>query len=220
VAEAARPVWAADRVLRGGADGVVPWKLLVLVLGFGAAYGVVLGSFGGIGPDRGWQMGYSAAKVPLLLLLTFGLGLPSFFVVHALLGLSRDFPEAVAALLKTQAALTVVLASLAPVTALWYLSVPDYPSAILFNAGVFGVASLAGQVVLRRAYRPLIARDARHRGLLRVWLSLYAFIGIQSAWLLRPFVGNPDMATTFFRADAWGNAYEALWSILRQALGG
>ncbi len=211
---------AADGVLRGRAWPSSSWALLLLVLGFGAAYGLTLGAFGGVSPDRWWQMGYSAVKVPALLLLTFALGLPSFFVVHALLGLSRDFSEAVRALLRTQAALTVVLASLGPVTAVWYLSVPDYQSAILFNAAVFGVSSLAGQVVLRRAYRPLIARDARHRKLLVVWLGIYAFVGIQMGWLLRPFIGNPDLPTRFFRPDAWGNAYEALWSALRSVVGG
>ncbi|MEM1445353.1 MAG: hypothetical protein AAGF84_04810 [Planctomycetota bacterium] len=217
---AALPIRAADAVLRGRAWPNSTRALLLLVIGFGIAYGLVLGSYGGVSPDRWWQMGYSAAKVPMLLLLTFALGLPSFFVVHALLGLSRDFPEAVAALLKTQAALTVVLASLGPVTAVWYLSVPSYPLAILFNAGVFGVASLTGQVVLRRAYRPLVQRDPRHRRLLFVWLGIYAFVGVQMAWLLRPFVGNPDLPTRFFRPDAWGNAYEALWSIVMRAVGG
>lgn len=187
-----------------------------LVLVFGVMYGLTLGAYGGITPDRWEQMAYSAVKVPALLLLTFALGLPSFFVVHALLGLAGDFPEAVRALLRTQAALTVVLASLAPVTAVWYASVPageaGYEGAKLFNAGMFGVASLAGQAVLRRAYRPLIERDARHRWLLGLWLGIYAFVGVQMAWLLRPFIGDPDLPTRFFRPDAWGNAYEALWS--------
>ncbi|MEO0514820.1 MAG: hypothetical protein AAF086_05940 [Planctomycetota bacterium] len=220
---AAWPVRASDAVLRGHAWPRSRWALLALVLGFGGMYGLVLGSYGGVSPERWWQMGYSAAKVPMLLLLTFGLGLPSFFVVHGLLGLSRDFPEAVAALLKTQAAVTVVLASLGPVTAVWYLGAADrdagYASAKLFNALMFGVASVAGQVVLRRAYRPLIARDARHRWLLGLWLGIYAFVGVQMAWLLRPFIGDPSLPTRFFRPDAWGNAYEALWSALMAALG-
>lgn len=27
------------------------------------------------------------------------------------------------------------------------------------------------------------------------------------AWVLRPFVGTGGLATTFFRADSWDNAY-------------
>jgi hypothetical protein len=38
------------------------------------------------------------------------------------------------------------------------------------------VASLAAQGLLRRHYRPLIARDPRHRLLLRGWAGLHAFV--------------------------------------------
>ena len=38
-------------------------------------------------------------------------------------------------------------------------------------------------------------------------LLLYQFVSIQFAWSLRPFIGSPDFATTFFREDSWTNAY-------------
>jgi len=56
----------------------------------------------------------------------------------------------------------------------------------------------------------------RHRILLRLWLVIYAFVGIQMGWLLRPFIGDPDIPITFFRPNAWGNAYvtvlQRIWS--------
>ena len=65
-----------------------------------------------------------------------------------------DFARVVAALLATQAGLTVILASLAPFTAFWYVSGSDYQPAILFNGLMFAVASLSAQWLLRREYRP------------------------------------------------------------------
>ncbi len=162
---------------------------------------------------------YAAVKVPLLLLATFGLGLPSFFVIHSLLGLRDDFSTAVRALLATQAGLTLVLLSFAPFTALVYASGMPYEWALLWNTAVFGLASASAQLLLRRYYRPLIQRNPKHRLMLRVWLGLYAFIGIQMGWLLRPFIGAPDTPTTFFRSGAWGNAYEQLWNIWVAAIG-
>jgi hypothetical protein len=128
-----------------------------------------------------------------------------------LTGLAGDFPRVLRALLATQAGLTVVLASLAPFTLLFYVSTTNYDAAILFNAGMFAVASLSGQRLLTRFYAPLIARDARHRTMARVWILLYAFVGIQMGWVLRPFIGDPDKPTTFFREGAWGNAYVEVW---------
>jgi hypothetical protein len=178
-----------------------------VLLAFGAAYGAVMGTFGGFEGDRLLQILYSAIKVPGLLLVTFALSVPSFFVLNSLLGLRDDFRESFAALLATQAGLTVILASFAPFTALWYASSSDYDQALLFNAFMFGAASIAAQWILRARYRPLITRNPRHRIMINGWLILYAFIGIQLAWVLRPFVGSPAAPVRFFREDAWGNAY-------------
>lgn len=189
-------------------------QLALLVVVFGMSYGAVMGSFGGVFGERFWQVSYSAVKVPILLMGTGVLSLPSFFVVNTLFGLRSDFSYSLRALVATQAALTIILASFAPFTALWYASFTNYHGAILFNALMFGGASFAAQWVLRRFYRPLIERDPRHRLLLRVWLVIYAFVGIQMAWVLRPFVGDPRAPTQFFRQDAWGNAYVRLAEII------
>ncbi|WP_224364687.1 hypothetical protein [Hyalangium versicolor] len=184
--------------------------LLTLIVLFGAGYGAAMGSYGGdagFGGARPLQMLYAAVKVPLLLLATFGLSLPSYFVINSLLGLREDLGVAVRALLATQACLTVVLCALSPFTLFWYVSYQGYEEATLFNALTFAAASSSGQMLLRRLYQPLIARDARHRALLRLWLVIYAFVGIQMGWLLRPFIGIPGMPTRFFREDTWSNAY-------------
>jgi hypothetical protein len=195
-----------DELLRGR-DGVPLRRCVGLAVAGGLVYGSVMGSYGGWGGDRLWQVVYSAAKVPLLLLVTFALTLPSFFVLNTLLGLRADFPAVLRGIVAAQAGVAVVLAALAPYTALWYLTSGGYHEAILFNAAMFAVASLAAQAILHRHYRPLIARDRRHRRLLRGWLALYAFVGIQMGWVLRPFIGETDLPTRFFRADTWGNAY-------------
>jgi hypothetical protein len=201
----------ADDVLRGRSRSY-PWALLVLC---GLFYGGVMGSFGG----RPLQAAYSGLKVPLLLLATMGLSLPSYFVANTLMGLRADFAAAVRAIVAGQAALTIVLAALAPLTILWYASSTHYYAAILFNAAMFAVASLAAQVVLARAYRPLTARSPRHRGLLRSWIVIYAFVGIQMGWTLRPFIGSPDQPVQFFRSGDWENAYvivaRMIWATLR-----
>jgi hypothetical protein len=202
----------ADRAAR-----LLGFLLAVLVV-YGLLYGATMGTFGGIRGERWLQVVYSAVKVPLLLLVTFGLSLPSFFVLNTILGVRSDLPQVLRALVATQAVLTTILASLAPFTAFWYASSADYNAALLFNAAMFGLASVAAQWMLRRAYQPLIARNPRHRTLLRAWLVIYAFVGIQMAWVLRPFVGNPRSPTTFFREGAWGNAYVEVARIVGRVL--
>lgn len=198
--------------------GVCRTRMLgLLVIGLGTTYGAAMGLYS-LGHGRELQILFSAVKVPLLLLVTFAISLPSFFVLNTLLGTRDDFREALRAHIQAQASLTLVLVSLAPFTLFWYVTNDQYQQAILFNAGMFGIASLAGQVVLQRLYRPLIERNRRHLILLRAWLFLYAFVGVQMGWVLRPFIGQPGSEVRFFREGAWGNAYIELWRTIERAI--
>ncbi len=178
-----------------------------LMLVFGCVYGMVMGAYHGSGSIRWLQMSYSAIKVPLLLAATFLVSLPSFFVINTLFGVRDDFKQVVRALLATQAGLTIFLASFAPLTVLWYASFENYGAAKMFNLLMFGMASIMAQMLLRKYYQPLIDRHRIHLVLMRAWLVIYAFVGVQMGWVLRPFIGRLDAPTTFFREDAWGNAY-------------
>ena len=141
----------ADDVLRGRPAAVAVGRAVgrsatpvftLMILGFGMFYGGVMGTYGGLAGARSWQLVYSAVKVPFLIVTTFLLSVPSFYVVNILLGLRGDFPRVIRALMATQAGLTVILTSLAPMTAFWYVSGSAYQPAILFNGVMFAAASL------------------------------------------------------------------------------
>ena len=163
---------------------------------------------------------YSAIKVPFLIMTTFALSVPSFFVVNSLLGLRGDFARVLRGLMTTQAGLTVILTSLAPVTAFWYAAGTSYQPAILFNGAMFAVASLGAQWILRREYEPLIRKDERHLWMLRTWIFIYVFVGVQMAWVLRPFIGDPERPVQFFREDSWSNAYVFVLGLIWEVLTG
>jgi hypothetical protein len=202
--------------------GRLRW-LIVFVAAFGLVYGAVMGAFSGLTPGRYHQLLYSAVKVPLLLLATFALCLPSYFVLNSVLGLRSDFDRALRAVAATQACVAIVLASLAPLTALFYASYDDYSLAVNFNGVMFAVACVMAQVVVRRYYVPLMRRAPRHRTMMHVWFFLYVFVGIQMAWVLKPFVGDPRVPVRFFKPEELGNAYVVIsslvWQFVQQLLG-
>jgi hypothetical protein len=217
----------ADNLLRGEVSAAggsreprlpVLGSLILAIVVYGMFYGAVMGSYGGMSGLRFWQAVYSAVKVPFLMISTFLLSLPSFFVLNTLLGLRDDFPRVVRALISTQAGLTVILSALAPFTAFWYISGSDYEPAILFNGMMFAVASFSAQWMLCREYAPLIRSNPRQRWMLRTWIIIYIFVGIQMGWVLRPFIGNPRAPVQFFREGSWSNAYvfvlQTIWDVL------
>ncbi len=175
----------------------------------GLLYGAVMGTFRALASQPQWllQIVYSAVKVPLLLSVTFLVSLPSFFVLNTVVGLRKDFVQSVRALMAAQAGLAIVLASLTPLTFFCYASSAVHRQALFVNAVMFGVASFTAQWLLRDYYRPLIARNSRHRWLLWCWLAVYSVVAIQMAWLMRPFLGAPGQDVVFLRPKAWDNAY-------------
>ena len=206
---------------------VVPPKTTVIMMCLlGPIYGAIMGTYAWVAGERGldiqWlQMFYSAIKVPLLLSATVLIALPSFFVINTIFGLRKDFATVVYRIVATQAGLSIILVALAPITLFFYFSATGhlaYPTAVMFNAAMFGVASISAQLLLRAYYRPLIQSDPKHRWMLRTWIFVYVFVGIQMAWIMRPFIGQPDESPQFFRAESWDNAYVrvggTLWRLL------
>ena len=55
-----------------------------------------------------------------------------------------------------------------------------------------------------------VCGDRRLAGRIRAsWIAIYAFVGGEVAWMLRPFVGSVHLPVVFLRDDALqGNVYE------------
>ena len=207
-----------DGALRGQTRELAVPALLAALVAFGLFYGAAMGAFTGLWEGKPLQLLFSALKVPLLLGTSFFVAMPSFFVLNTLLGVRADFREALRAVAGAQATLTIVLASLAPLTLWFYATTTDYDKAVLWNGVMFLAAALGAQLALRRSYRPLVQRNRRHRVLMWAWGFCYAFVGIQAAWVLRPFIGKPDEPVQFFRDQMWGNAYiQIIEKIVRAA---
>ncbi len=202
-------------------------KVITIVLICGPIYGAAMGSYAYVSGEREFaaqipQLIYSAIKVPLLLCFTLAISLPSFFVINTLLGLRDDFREALRAIVSVQAGLTLILASLFPITLFFYASLQansvNYALAILFNAAMFAVASITAQIQLNAYYAQLVNRNRRHRWMIRMWIVVYAFVGIQTGYVLRPFIGSPSVAPSFLRKESFQNAYVEVFSLIRQVL--
>jgi hypothetical protein len=52
-----------------------------------------------------------------------------------------------------------------------------------------------------------------------IWIVVFAFVGAQMGWVLRPFIGSPGMPFTFFRERS-SNFFEAVFRALSTLLSG
>ncbi|MEM7263109.1 MAG: hypothetical protein AAF488_14055 [Planctomycetota bacterium] len=191
--------------------------VVALVVPAAVTYGVAMSSYAGLGGDRWAYVMIGATKVPILFGATLFIAVPCFYVLHQLLGVGDDFPAVWRGLVDYQLSVAFQLLSLTPVTIFVNLTTDSYRLVQLWNVVVFTGVAVQAQGSLRALYAELTSRQPVHRYLRRFWLGIYAFVGIQLGWSLRPFFGNPKLPPQFLR-DEIGNAYVEVFAILQTAL--
>lgn len=181
----------------------------------GVSYGVFMGLFAALrgGPGSVAQLLTSMVKVPSLFLLTLLVTFPSLYVFSALAGSRLEFKDTLRLLLAAIAVNLTLLASFGPVTGFFTLSTESYPFMILLNVFFFTVSGAIGLGFLKRAlgavFEAPVAPSTPASTLtpanpaarvFRVWTFIYAVVGAQMGWVLRPFVGAPGEPFQFFRS--------------------
>ncbi len=191
------------------------WASLCLAMAAGAAvYGAVLGFWHG--PRLA---AYAAVKLPAVLLLTSALTVVFSWTVARLSGLALRFGQVAVLTFLALAVGSVLLASLAPVAALFTLCAPaPTPAArtahnllYVLHTALVGGCGLAGTVALWRAMVRLGAPRGTVRAVYVLWVAAFALVGGEVAWIFRPFIRSVFEPVVFLRHDALqGNVYELL----------
>jgi hypothetical protein len=172
-----------------------------LVLGITSlylAYGFPMGLFRGAGPGI-----VSGLKLPFLYLFTVVICVPAFYVLNCLIGPRLSRTQCLRLLLMAVSVNAVALASYAPVALFFTLttSPKGYGFLVLMHVGVFAVAGILSVIVISVIFRATAAElGHRIRPLMVIgWGFLYAFVGTQLSWVLRPWIGSLTIPYAPFR---------------------
>jgi hypothetical protein len=185
--------------------------LAVLAAALLAAYGLVMGSYNGP-----LQAVSSAVKLPVLFLLAAASCVPALYVSNVLLGQNLRFLQILALQALSIATTAIVLASLAPLTLVFTLTGGNYAFLKLMHVFLLGLAGAVGIRFLQQGLQFLAGRSGTPivHAVLRTWIVLYAIVGTQLAWRLRPYLGALDRPFQLLR-DSEGNFYKAVLDALR-----
>ena len=205
-------------ILSGRAPARLRETLLGAALAGGGVYGLAMGVQGGL-----LQMVVSGIKLPLVIVGAGAVSLPALFMLARLFGGKVNIAVLGELLLQALATATLVMAGLAPLVAVWWLTVTPagelsehdaldaawqaYRRVVLAGVGVAGVGALVGARQLRGAV-PLPASLA--------WSLVYGLCALQLTWLLRPVVGQPGsfVLGRALEGDGLGRAVEAFFAVL------
>jgi len=217
--------------LRAGRVGARIGELAAAALPLGLVYGAFMGLYAVLrgGDGAGLQLLATALKVPLLFLLTLLVTSPSLYVFSALAETRLSWDHTLRLLLAAVTINMALLASFGPVTAFFTLSTESYPFMILLNVTFFGISGLVGLTFLQKALdavfdidpgvplataaptRPAPPGGQRSAArVFRTWTLIYAVVGAQMGWILRPFIGAPSEPFQWFR-ERESNFFIAVW---------
>jgi hypothetical protein len=227
--------------LREGTFDIPLGGLTALIVLLGAVYGFCMGWFALFGRESPeyQQVVASMAKVPALYLLTLVVTFPSLYVFNALVG-SRLRAEALLKLLVAAMAVNLaVLASFGPIVAFFSLTTESYPFMVLLNVAFFlqtlhrltlpgpppaalpadakpaAPAEPAG--ALERVEGSVLGKNVK--GVFTCWVVVFALVGAQMSWVLRPFIGTPAKEFAWFRPRE-RSFFEGVLKSLRTLFGG
>ncbi len=177
--------------------------LLLIILG-GLSFGAAVGSFRGFP-----QLGIAALKLPVVTLLTLAVAGPAFFGISTAVGRHFELRETLAIVLSAGARSSLVLIAVAPLLALAVDVGAPYELVRFAAVGGYGLAGISALLFILRA---LGNAPGRALGAL-CFVGVFALFGAQTAWLLRPYLGDPRDATvpTFAHGRTEGGVYGALF---------
>lgn len=192
--------------------------MLVSSTAFLAVYGAVLGSTHSL-----LQAISSATKLPILFLITLIICVPALYIFSVHFGSNQRLRQSIALVLAAITVTAVVLLSFAPITFFFMLTTSGYQFFKLLNVLFFAIAGILGMLYLSQGMRVVSVSDKKEgpqmRGLVMyVWIVLYAFVGSQMAWTLRPFIGYPNAKFELIREFS-GNFYSNILLSFGEILG-
>ncbi len=191
--------------------------MLVSSVAFFALYGAVMGSTHSL-----WQTLSSAVKLPLLFLATLVVCSPTLYFFNLIFGSNQSLTQNFTLILTAITVTAVLLLSFAPILLFFLLTTSSYQFFKLLNVGIFAVSGLVGVMFLGQGMRVVSAGGQEgagaRRNVVRLWIVVYAFVGSQMAWTLRPFIGAPSMGFELFR-QLGGNFYANIFASIGEILG-
>ena len=192
--------------------------LLVSSSIFFAIYGAIIGA-----SHSPAQALSAAIKLPAFYLLTLLICFPTLYFFNVLFGSRSTIAQHFVVLLTAVSVISVLLFSLAPVTLFFMITASkSYQFFKLLNVLIFGITGFFGVKFLYEGMQLLSEQDEVGKGtrtsILKSWLILYAFVGMQLGWFLRPFFGAPGTDFELFRA-VQGNFYLDIVAAISEILG-
>jgi hypothetical protein len=180
--------------------------MIISVLTF--LYGIVMGSYHSF-----LQSLVAGLKVTFLFFSAILICFPSFYVIQQVLGSKMTLRQMVFIILSGFVLTSAIAISFAPIVILFQVTGGNYHFLQLLHVAIFIFSGIFGMRLMVDALKFACEKKDiyPHIGVnvFRIWMIILAFVGIQIAWNLRPFLCNKTEEFKLFRKYE-GNFYTAI----------
>lgn len=181
-----------------------------------ALYGAVMGLYAG-----GIQILFDAVKIPLLLLISLFVSLPTYYVLNGILGGELSLRQMAVLFMISMTIMSVMMIAFLPVTLFFTLTTPErtfaaYGFTVLLNVLFFALSGLTAVSYLLNGFNRIHGENKKWVPAMMIGSAVLAFVGTQLAWVLRPYF-HVSLA---FVAPPEGNFYIALFGLIVRLLTG
>lgn len=190
------------------ADNIILAQV-AMICAFAFFYGAIMGSYNSL-----LQAATSGVKLCILLFLTLLICFPSFYIVQLVLGSKVKIKQLAVMLLSGFLMTTTVMLAFAPIVLFFQLSGDNYNFLQFVHIGVMLFSGFFGMRAVLDALRNSFAEAGIYPkiglSIFRIWVIIFAFVGVQLAWNLRPFLGAKSLKYEIVRQDTQGNFYSSM----------
>jgi hypothetical protein len=181
---------------------------LILICAFAFFYGMIMGSYHSL-----LQSLVTGLKVIILFLSTVIICFPSFFIIQQVLGSKMSFRQMIVIVLSGVVLTATIALSFAPIVVVFQLTGGNYHFLQLLHVAIFIFAGIFGMQLMVDALKYACENKSIYPQIgvtvFRIWIIILAFVGIQLAWNLRPFLCEKNEEFKIFRKYE-GNFYTAI----------
>ena len=191
---------------------------IALMCLFAFFYGLIMGSYNSLP-----QALVTGIKLWALFSMTLLICFPSFYIVQLVLGSKVGIKQLAVILLSGFVLTTTLMVAFAPIVLFFQLSGDNYHFLQLLHVFIFVFSGFFGMRLVLEALKQAFERTGVYPKIgltaFRIWVLIFAFVGVQLSWNLRPFLGSKDMPFEIFRKETQGNFYSTVFNAVGNMLG-
>lgn len=185
------------------------WGQLLLIFLMTFGYGLVMGSYNSFA-----QALLSGTKLWSLFTLTMLICFPAFYIVQIVLGSKIGMKQLMIILLSGLVMVSTIMLAFAPIVIFFQLSGGNYNFLQLLHVGIMIFSGIFGMRIVLESLKNACENQQVYPRIgltvFKFWVLIFAFVGLQLSWNLRPFLGHKDMPFELVREDTRGNVYSTL----------